>query len=374
MIISKAEVIDRFDLQQNQAFQAFVNATGEEETIYFTTPFLGAVQGGMVGHVPSVGSIILCCIPEGSEDWYYIGTTFDKELNTDGPKMQDLGVSKSQRATDIGGGTGAGTGVPHRVVIQDEFGNGLGLYNEKRGKGDQNVKTELKSGKGKRLALIDSANTDYIILETAGVTGGKSRIIMGDDEPKADSIASDSVEIFSTGPQKYINHSSQTDVVVYNGGKELQLINKADGSNKSSTSHSGNVNIQSDNKDVNILTKNLAGGQGEGNIYIEALGTAAGQTIQIKVGGEGTIRIQAPDGKIEIDTGGDLHLNATGNINMAAGGDFSVDAGGAIHLRSGGEVGVDGTTTYLQSGKASPVAPTITQSENKYGSDGITTY
>ena len=36
MIISKAEVIDRFDLQQNQAFQAFVAATGEEETIYFT--------------------------------------------------------------------------------------------------------------------------------------------------------------------------------------------------------------------------------------------------------------------------------------------------------------------------------------------------
>lgn len=370
MRISRAEVTERFDIEQDQSFLALVEATGEEESIYFTTPFLGAVQGGMVGHVPTEGSVILCCIPEGASEWYYLGTTFERELSTDGPKMQDLEIPKSQRATDIGGGTGAGTGNPHRIVLQDDFGNGLSLYHEKRGKGDQNVKTELKSGKGKRLAMIDSANTDCIVLETAGVTGGKSRILMGDDDPKADSIPADSLEIFTTGPQKYINHSSQTDVVVYNGGKELQIINKATGENSAPGAHSGNVNIQSDNKDVNILALGKAGEQA--NIFIETLGGNQGDTVQITVAGDGTVRIKS-GGKIELDCADNLEINCGSDVNMSCQ-NFNVTAGGSVNLNAASLINADGTAMFLQSGNSSNPGATVGNAENKYGSGGITTY
>lgn len=370
MIISKAEVTERFDPKQDQACLAYVVSTGEEETVYFTTPFLGAMLGGFTGHVPTVGSVILCCLPEGSTDWYYMGTTFDKELNTDGPKMQDLGIAKSQRATDIGGGTGAGTGNPHRVLLQDEFGNGLGLYFEKRGGGDQNVKAELKSGKGKRLSLIDSPNTDCIVLETAGVSGGKSRILMGDDDPKADSIPADSIEVFSTGPQKYINHSSQTDVVVYSGGKELQIINKATGENTAPGGQAGNVNIQSDNKDVNILTLGKAGDQA--NIFIENLGGNQGDTVQITVAGDGTVRIKS-GGKIELDCADNLEINCGSDVNMSCQ-NFNVTAGGSVNLNAASLINADGTAMFLQSGNSANSGATVGNAENKYGSAGITTY
>lgn len=373
MIISRAQVEERFDpTMLDSEFWAFIDVLGESKLVSFTTPFIGAVKGGFAGHIPAAGSVVLVCQPDESSSWYFLAGTYEKELITEGAAVEDMGVVKSQRVSDITGGTGAGTGNPHRVVLQDEFGNGLGLFYEKRGGGEQNVKTELKSGKGKRISLNDSGGVDQIVIETAATTGGLCKVTMGDDDPGGQTIASDSYTVESTGPQTHLNYKSATNLYVLDGGKELQIVNKATGENKAPSSHSGNVNIQSTNKDINLLTLAKAGEAA--NIFIECLGGVDNQTIQIKVAGDGTIRIQS-GGKIELDAASDIDINAGENVNIRAGGSVSVDAGGGnLHLKASGQVNADGTSTWLQSGQSSPTAPNIGTAENKYGTDGITTY
>lgn len=381
MIVSKAEVTERYDIDANQVFYAKVKYMGMSELpINHCTPFLGGNEGGLVGAVPAEGTVILVCQPTGDDDWYYMGSTFDSEIVglRDGARLESSKTEVSNRVTDYGGTTGAGIGDPHRIVFQDDFGNGLGLYYEKRGQGDMNIKSELSTGKGKRLALVDSPNTDCIIMEAGDSAEGVSKLTLTAN-PTSKGTPDNAYRLETTGPQQMINMESQTDIVVHNGGRELQLLNRAsgwDGAASGAGVLAGNVNIQSYNRDVNVLATSQ--GEGASNIFIECPNASVeNQLIQIRVAGDGTIRIQS-GGKIEIAAGSQgLDVNSAGNLNINCNGSFNVNAGGAINMKAGGgDVGIQGAPNINLNPPAgvSPTAPTIGGSQNKYGSKGVTTY
>ena len=85
------------------------------------------------------------------------------------------------------------------------------------------TKAEITSGGAKKIMLTESPTIDSIILDS----GNGSRITLTDD-PKNQSMAARSIQVESVGPQKYITRN-QDDIVVGQGGRELQVLNNANG-------------------------------------------------------------------------------------------------------------------------------------------------
>ena len=162
-------------------------------------------------------------------------------------------------------------------------------------------------------------------------------------------------------------------MVVGNGGRELQLLNQANGVEWGDGATCGNVNVQSKWKDVNVFTQAESG-----RIFIECLNTTGvDQVIEIQTNGaNGTIRIKT-SGKVDIEAN-HIGLNATGTdgtINMKAGGKINIEAGGDLSLKSGGTVYADGSPDIrLNEGGSTAATPGIGNTESTYGNEGITTY
>ena len=172
------------------------------------------------------------------------------------------------------------------------------------------------------------------------------------------------------GPQKYLNIESQTDIVVKDG-RELQLINLSTGAKapEGKPNLAGNVNIQSEKKDVNLFTK-----ADEGRIFIECINeSGSNQVIEIQTNGsDGAIRIKTK-GKVDIEAT-DIGINATGNINMKAAGDLKMESGGVTSIKAGGNINADGSQIQLNGGMSTAAEPDIGNAESYYENEGVTTY
>ena len=227
-----------------------------------------------------------------------------------------------------------------------------------------NKKTVLTSSVNKKISLIDSPAIDSIILDS----GNNSKITLSND-PKNLTLPAQAIQVESAGPQKYLNTRSQTDIFVGENGRELQLINQGNGEIWGDGVVCGNVNIQSEKKDVNIFT-NAA----EGRIFIECINTSgSNQVIEIQTNGEdGAIRIKT-NGKVDISAK-NIGINATDNIDIKAGGNISMESGGVTSIKAGGNVNADGAQVQLNGGFATPVHPEIGNSESYYGNNGVTIY
>jgi len=372
MKISLAEVTNRFDSDRNQKFEAKIHSIGmSEKWINFTSPYVTGARGGFVGHVPGKDTQILVVDPHDTGDWYYLASTFNREpvVGSDVEKgeVMTTNLNVSNRVTDIAGETGAGTGEPLRIVLQDNAGNNLGLYNEQRPDA-MNIKAELRSGLGKRVTLTDSLKQDKIVIDT-GSKSGASRITLGATDPDNGYNPANSVEVFTSGPQKYINTESQTSMLVEDG-REMNFINNSTGTNAQSGSpqneYYGNINTQSKYRDINTFT--LAE---KGRIFIQCLNTdGTDQVIQLETNGEGgAIRI-ITNGKVDISAG-DIGISTAGSINVRAGGNFNVDAGGEMNFRAGGNINSDGAQIHLNSGESSTATPSIGVATSYYGNTGV---
>ena len=365
-IISLAEVRSVVDPTRNGSFTAMVREQGNLELpINYVTPFGTMGEGGFVA-IPSVGTTILVCKLSGSETgWYYLGTTFDKERNqVEGEKIKDH-CSPLERILP---GAYRANGEPNQTALLGDRGGGVTITDEGNSGGDSpgfiSSKVEIKSPTNKRITLNDSPAVDAITIDS----GNNSKITVS-NSPEKGEIPESAVQVQTKGPQKYINTGSQTDLVVGKGGRELQLINKGNGVAWGDGAICGNVNIQSEKKDVNIFTK-----AEEGRIFIECLNeSGSNQVIEIQTNGQdGHIRIKT-NGKVDIDAK-NIGINATENIDIKAK-NIKMEAEEVISILAvEGNINADGTEIQLNGGMSTPADPDIGNTESYYGNDGVTTY
>lgn len=361
--ISLAEVRSRVDPGRGGTFLANVTAEGNtEQEIYYVSPY-GSNDSGAFVAVPEVGTEILVCRPTGGVSWYYMGTTFAPEpRETTGSPLKDNEIMPLERVDPE---IYKARGAPLKYLFKSPQNAGLTISDEYN-PGFFNRYVRLHSSRSKKVELHDAPTIDSIILDT----GNGSRITLTDD-PQTQGIPSRAIQVETVGPQKYINTESQTDIVVHEAGRELQLLNLANGVPFESDEeiNAGNVNIQSKWKDVNVFTQ-----AEEGRIFIECLNESGkNQQIVIETNGDGT------DG-ITIKTTGSVNISADRDINMRAGGNmnlqcqkYSVNCS-KVDIESSGQVDIDGSKIYLASETASPTAPNIPNPQSTYDNTGVTTY
>ena len=362
-VISLAEVRDTVDVNRNGSFLARIAALGNtEERINYVSPYATNQEGAFIA-IPEVGTQILVCQPTSTSEWYYLGATFSPEPGqVEGDLIPDAEVYPMARADHR---VYDARGVPMRQSFKGANGGGLTM-SEEYNPTFISKKTELHSEVNKKVSLVDSPAIDSIILDS----GNGSKITLSDN-PQNQSIPARAVQVESVGPQKYINVESQTDIVVIDG-RELQVLNNSTGSNapEDSPSRSGNVNIQSKWKDVNIFTQAK-----EGRIFIECLNTNGNnQVIQIETnGGQGDTIVIKTKGDIRLDAGGNIDMKAGGQIRMESGGTYSINSGGSLEVNSTGTANIEAPTVNLANG-AAPSPPVVTGQQSYYGNEGVTTY
>ena len=356
-LISLAEVTDRTDPNRGGVFQAVVKSEGSEPLpIYYTSVYGSNAEGAFIA-IPEVGTEILVCRPHGSTRYYYMGTSFDPEpTEAGGLNVPDGEISPLERADP---NMYKARGIPMNYLFKSPNGAGISM-SEEYNPDFINKKTEITSTLNKKIQLHDSPKIDSIILDS----GNGSRITLTDD-PKNQSLPAKAVQIETVGPQKYINKESQTDVFVGEGGREIQLINNANGARWPFFIPTGNVNVQSKWKDVNVFTQ-----AEQGRIFIECLNEdGSNQEIVIETNGQaGGITVKTK-GTITL-AGNTVQMKAT-NINMDCA-NYSLKAD-KVDVDCTGQVDIDGSLINLANGAdARSVDPPNPQS--RYGNTGVTTY
>jgi len=367
-MISLAEVRSIVDPSRSGLFWAFVDADSEQVEVYYVSPY-GSNDTGAFVAVPEVGTQILVCKPEGYSSWYYMGTTFSSPeprtvvpLDSTSGEIEDMKLMPLERVDPE---MYKARGAPMKYIFKSPAGGGITISDEYN-PFFVNKNTTVHSSKNKIVQLHDAPSIDSIILDT----GNGSRITLTDD-PQNQSMAARSIQVESVGPQKYINKESQTDIVVHEAGRELQLLNIANGVpfEDDEEINAGNVNIQSRWKDVNVFTQ-----AEEGRIFIECLNeNGKNQQIVIETNGDGT------DG-ITIKTKGSINLAADSDINLQAGRNMNIQCQkysvncSKVDVQSSGQVDIDGSKIYLASNTASPTAPNIPNPQSTYDNTGVTTY
>lgn len=368
-VISKAIVENVVDPERNGGFSASITSLGGTiRPVTYVSPYGSNSEGAFIA-IPEKGTEILVCKPDENSGWYFLGATFAPEPGqAEGGAIPDgKEVEPVERVLP---NLCRSRGVPMQMAMKNPTGAGLTM-SEEYTPGDTgetgyfNKKVELTSSINKKIKLIESPEIDSILLDS----GNNSKITLSND-PKAKSLAHASVQVETLGPQKFLNTGSQTDIYVGEGGRELQLINKGNGASWGDGAICGNVNIQSEKKDVNIFTK-----AEEGRIFIHCLnGGGSNQVIEIQTyGQDGHIRIKTK-GKVDIDAK-NIGINAAEKIDIKAGGAINIEAGADLSLKSGGTVFADGTPNIrLNEGGSSNADPGIGNTESYYGNDGVTTY
>ena len=357
-IISLAEVSDRADPSRNGTFTAKVNAEGSEERpIYYTSPYGSNMEGAFIA-IPEVGTEVLVCKPHGSDKYYYMGTSFSSEPTEAAGQFLKQSLLNPIERSEVN--MYKARGVPMRYLFKSPNGAGITMSEEYTPE-YINKKTEITSTLNKKIQLHDAPTIDSIILDS----GNGSRITLTDD-PKADSLPSRAVQVETVGPQKYLNTGSQTDIYVGDAGRELQMLNNANGVRWGTIIPAGNVNVQSKWKDVNVFTQ-----AEQGRIFIECLNEdGSNQEIVIETNGE--------NGNIVVKTKGTITLAADQTIQMKAPNvnvdcqSYSVKAD-KVDVQCTGQVDIDGSLINLANGANAPaVNPPNPQS--RYGNTGVTTY
>lgn len=328
-MICVAEVRDTADLTRSGIIKVCIKTGGiiseDLVNVYYVSPYGSNGFGAFVA-VPEKGVEILICKPDKSNEWFYMGTTFRNEYkNTKNPVTPDKTIPPISRPDSK---LYSEFPKPERYIFKSPQGAGLTISENTSFRG-MNKFVELKSGAGKpkRIKLDDTPSKDHILLDT----GNDASIEITSAPELPSSKPSRAILVESQGPQKYINNGSQTDVVVTTGGRELQLLNTANGvlngvpnwplpvrseggiGAVSPVKPSGNINIQSTYRDVNVFTKGKSG-----RIFIECLDqTGVNQQIVIETNGVGGGIVIKTNGKISLEALQGIDMCTAGSINMS---------------------------------------------------------
>jgi hypothetical protein len=353
--IRMAEVRARFDPNQEGVFYAGIEgiSDGASLMVNYVSPYGSAAKAGFIG-VPEVGASILVCKPSGSNEWFYIGSTFLPE-----DKKQGEDTLTTPPFSRVDSSINKVSGVPAKVILHGNNGQGLEISDEQDGETTNNIKTELTSSNGKKITLHDSPGIDAIKLDS----GNNASITLTQNPQNNPQKSAASIEVDCNGPQLHVSRQSDLEMKVLGGGRELNIQNNANGVAWGNFQHAnpinpcGNVNIQSSYGDVNIMSKSPV----ISRVFIETLDPAGGaQLIQLKTNGPtGTIVLKTA-GTLAIDAG-EVAIQSAGNIAMGCNGVFSVEALGGVAAQTPANIDLEGATVNLAPGSAPtiPVEPII---------------
>ena len=378
-----AEVTDQYNPSLDGVFYAKIFIDGhpkENEPVNYCSPFVTNTEGGFVA-MPTPGTQILVCQPEGQVTYYYLGSTFAPILReaTGGTKIKGNAFSDASKYPFERADPDMfrARGVPKKSMLKGARGGGL-VISEEDNPTFINTKIELNSPNGKTVTLDDSPGIDSITLDS----GNNSKITIANQHmaglatPSLFAPSMSEIRVESSGDQTFKSVQGTVNMRLQDG-KEVNIMNNSTGDHKPlgfppimffppllfSNAEYGNINIQSKFKDVNIFTDtskqdnfNAARGHGTGRIFLDCLNTkGTQQVIQLQTRGTGSIPnppvIRGPNitnygtggcvirlkssGKIEIEAIGDVEIVAKGgNLNMRAEGDLNLSAGGSINAVS----------------------------------------
>ena len=362
--IRTAIVVDTTDPSRSGCVWAHIEGfTAESTPIQYTSPFGTNGQGGMVA-IPTSGTKIIVCSPMGTSKWFYMSTCFESEPNqAEGGKISDTEISPVERAKpDLY----SARGIAQGMQVKGQRGGGLEINESYAPEGNVkgfNVSTRVKSPKGKKVTLSDNPHTDAISLETPGVT------LKITDNPKSGVSSPNAFDLRTEGPTS-LKCRSEMDLVVGVDGREVNILNTAQGATWGDTINQGNINIQSKHKDVNVFSKGVTG-----RIFIETINEEGQQQlIQLQTRGPDSNIVIKATGKVMIDADQGLELNSQSDINITSGSNVNIRAAGTINNKTGGNFNVDASEVHLAEPASVPSANTSLAQESTYGSAGITKY
>lgn len=356
MRIYTAQVFENKDLTSEGKMWVYCKPLGENLVkVFYTSPYNANREGGFIA-IPEVGTEILITQPDDTVQWYYLASIFgpregvannDRILELTRSSLPDRDIYKAR-------------GIPQKLVWQDPRGNKItisNLYNP----GFFNNKVELKSGVGKKVAIMDSPKQDCILIKNELDDGIKIT-----SKPNALSAAR-SVEIESKGPQKFICRESQIDVLVKDG-REINIVNESTSlnANPQEPEKFGNINLVSKNNDINIVVEEKTG-----KVFIDALGVEG--LIQLDTAGRVIINgknidIRADGGDLNIQVGGNLNIDVEKSVSIKAGQSVVIDAGNNTHIQAKNTTYVEGSIVHLDSDQEVPATDVNIQKQtSNYG-------
>jgi hypothetical protein len=184
--------------------------------------------------------------------------------------------------------------IPQRLVFKSPRGNSLVLSDEHNA-GYFNITAELKSGSGKGLKLIDSPFVDSVILENEH--GDRVMITS-----KPDAMGHNSINVEAKGSVNIISREGAINLQVVDG-KEINITNTSTGSKRTGPNDPtpGNINITSQNNDVNVTVKSDTGA-----IYLQA----KGDNGHIVLDSKGSVEVKGDKG-VNIESAGDVKIKGS---------------------------------------------------------------
>jgi hypothetical protein len=371
MKLLKAIVVDNFDPAINQSF--FVNIIGQSEVgdyvierpekVKFTSPFNSLNKGGMAGHVPGIGTmVIVCTLDNGPDDeYYYMGSLFEYfDKLSEGTVREGLSVNPTEFM--MGPPNPFGLGAPGaEVMIQNNSECGLRLIDEKS-KNINDARSELYTP-SKRITLSDNPQVNSIVLDAdEHSTQNMARIDLVGDDPANFSKGHHSFSVRTTGSQSFV--SDEEVFICVREGSEINLINESTGFGvlDAGSKEWGNINLQSKYNGINLFT-----GAGfsfpdapppgvvppvvdDSLIRIESLNPVATGGIVLRCRSATTTIEVNTLGQINIIGGAGINVHTLGTLNMFGGTGINLNSGGPININSASPVNMDGSFINLNSG------------------------
>lgn len=344
-IIKTAEVSDRTDASTKGTFKARVKGIDQEQIVFYVSPYGSSAKAGMIA-VPERLAPIMVCSPAQSNQWFYMGSLFSPEFNSD-----DQNSNTAPPFSRIDPTINKTSGVPAKIILHGNNGQGLEISDETDGKAITNVKTELTSSNGKKITMHDSPGIDSIKIDS----GNNASITLTQNPQDNPQKSAASIEVDCNGPQLHVSRESDLEMRVLGGGRELNVLNSANGVAWGNFQHVnpinpvGNVNIQSDWSDVNIMSKSPL----TGRIFIETVNSAGvTQLIQLATNGPNgtivlksnrilldaleTIELAAPGGVYINGGAGGVHTTTAGPVETLAGAGINLEPGAGVVNLAGG--------------------------------------
>ena len=401
MNIYKATVEDTVDLAHSGKFYAYIDGISTNpddlKPIRYTSPYGARKEGGMIAVPDLFQEILVLQLGKDDSEFYYLSSVWRGTQVGDFPETQVKGSkTKDYGKSNLAGEDGvygppriSNRHYPQKIVIKDTIGNKLTL-NDRTSPKHMDIKAELKSGKGKKLALIDSPHVDCVMLKNEE----GDRMTIGSHPPAAMPALSNvkgprSITIESMGSHWYLCRESGMWFVLVDG-KDINIRNNSTGSNDSSTASDfyGNIHINSAHRDIMLVAK----GQDDqkppepGRVFLDSKGVcqieSGDKVIVSALGGiefitQGDFKVKAnnikmedtktdanPNPSVRVESHGVISLKGKTGANLQA-------SAGSVNIKASGNSNLDGKQVHLNSGGAgaafSAQVGDILTVDNRYG-------
>ena len=363
MDIYKATIISTVDLSEEGRIMVFCDEISDDYfEVTYVSPYYSDFQGGMIA-IPAKGADILISKAVNSDDWYYLGSVVDRKRSYTPPKSgllsrPDVGEISPHlsQVTPVMPEEGiySSRNAPSKVILKSPLGNCLTL-SDQNNKEFNNIRAELRTPSGKRLMMHDGNEVGAVMLQNEELDGIKIASKMSKHLPTR------SIQIESSGDQAFRTKKGSMDLNITDG-QDISIYNKSNGTmSLSMMKHqTGNVNIKSKWRDINITCNNKVGGR----IFVHA-----GEKIQLEattgeviIHAARKVTIASTEG-IDMISGGDIKMSAAKNIDIVAGVGMSCGSlgpQGISMVSPAGMVSVDAQKIHLNSGLALPIVPILT--------------